>query len=153
MGNLILDSGWKSLVELILQSTIAPTMNLGSKLIEFYNISGNPVRIPYLQVLDLCLSITNWVMGTKVLMKFCEEVFIAIFPEGSIIIISFIKDVRFKPVKGHSLKGGKGIVDLCLVSPKSLWALIEVELALDDERSKFPWVSTIKGIWFSGFCS
>ena len=92
-------------------------------------------------------------MGTKVLTKFCEEVFIAIFSEGSIIIISFIKDIRFKPVKGHSLKVGKGIVDLRLVSPKSLWALIEVELALDDERTKFPWVSTIKGIWFPGFSS
>ena len=48
MGNLILDSGWKSLVELMLQSTIAPTMNLGSKLIEFHNVSGNLVRIPHL---------------------------------------------------------------------------------------------------------
>ena len=47
-GNLILDSGWKSLVELMFQSIITPTTNLGGKLIEFYNISGNPVRIPHL---------------------------------------------------------------------------------------------------------
>ena len=82
-----------------------------------------------------------------------EEVFIAIFPEGSIIIISFIKDIGFKPVKRHFLEIGKGIVDLRLVSLESPGALIEVELALDDKRTKFLWVSTIKGIWFPGFCS
>ena len=104
-------------------------------------------------MLDFGLSIANWVMGTKVLMKFCEEVFIAIFPEGSIIIISFIKDIGFKLVKGHSLEIGKGIVDLCLVSPEGPGALIEVELTLDDKRTKFLWISTIKGIWFPGFSS
>ena len=77
---------------------------------------------------------------------------ITIFPEGSIIIISFIKDIGFKPVESHSLEIGKGIIDLHFVSTESLGMLIEVELALDNERTKFPWVSTIKGIWFSGFC-
>ena len=90
-------------------------------------------------------------MGTKVLTKFCEEAFIAIFPKGSIIVISFIKDIGFKPVKGHSLEIGKGIVDLRLVSPEGPGALIEVELALDNKRTKFLWVSTIKGIRFLDF--
>ena len=90
-------------------------------------------------------------MGTKVLMKFHEEIFIAIFPEGSIIIISFIKNIGFEPIKSHSLEIGKGIVDLCLVGLESLGAFIKVELALDNKGTEFSLISTIKGVGFSVF--
>ena len=39
--------------------------------------------------------------------------------------------------------------DLCLVGPESLWPILEVKLALDEEGAKLLWISTVEGIRFA----
>ena len=39
--------------------------------------------------------------------------------------------------------------DLCLVGPESLWLILEVKLALDEEGAKLLWIGTIEGIRFA----
>ena len=77
--DLILDSGRKSVVELLLECGITP-LDLSCKTIEFNEVFSNTLVVMHLEILNLCFGLPFRVMRSKVRLELRNEFFIVIEP-------------------------------------------------------------------------
>ena len=64
----------KSIVEAPAKSSMTPVSDLACQAVPFYNVFSDPLTVMDLQLLKLSFCISHGVMGTKVSLKFIEEV-------------------------------------------------------------------------------
>jgi hypothetical protein len=129
-ADFILDAGWKAIIKLMFKGPITPSVNLGCKLLEFYNVLIYVLSIVHIEVFKLHFRISRGVMRTKVGLELKHELGVIIHPirMDSILVR---KEIRFKPLKSHALEVGLGEVDFSPSRTESLWFALEIELILD----------------------
>ena len=64
----------KFIVEVPAKSFMTPVSDLACQAVPFYNVFSDPLTVMDLQLLKLSFCISHGVMGTKVSLKFIEEV-------------------------------------------------------------------------------
>jgi len=81
MGDLVLDSVWKSEMEEVPEHTISVTTDLGSQVIEVNDILVDTFIILHRQMTELLLHITDGVVGTEIRPEFQNKLGVAVHPE------------------------------------------------------------------------
>ena len=80
-GNLIFDSGGKSIVELSSECGVAP-LDLSCKVVEFDKVFGDTLVVTHPEVFDFCFGFPFRVVGSKVRSELGDEFIIVIEPIG-----------------------------------------------------------------------
>jgi hypothetical protein len=78
MADFVFDMGGETIIELSVESTIAPTSNEGGEAIELYNILCDALSVVQVELLELSFGVSCWVVGTEVLRELEEELVIVI---------------------------------------------------------------------------
>jgi len=80
-GNLILDSGGKSVVELLLECSISP-LDSSCKVIKFVEVFGDTLVVTHPEVFNFCFGLPFGVVGSKVRLELGNEFVVVIKPVG-----------------------------------------------------------------------
>ena len=80
-GNLVFDSGGKSVVELLLECGIAP-LDSSCKAVEFNKVFGDTLVVMHPEVFDFCFCFPFRVMGSEVRSELRDEFIVVIKPVG-----------------------------------------------------------------------
>ena len=70
----------KSIVEAPMKSPMTPVLDLVCQAVPFYNVFSDLLTVAHLQSLELSFYISHRVVGTKVSLKFIEEVIPMVHP-------------------------------------------------------------------------
>ena len=81
MGDLVPDSGRKSIVELSSECGIAP-LDLSCKAVEFNKIFGDMLVVTHLEVLGICFGLPFRVMRSEVRSELGDEFIVIVEPVG-----------------------------------------------------------------------
>ena len=65
-GNLVLDAGWKSAIQLSAEGSIAP-LDMGGKVVEVDEVLHNVLVIAHLEVFEVSFSLTFGIMESEVI--------------------------------------------------------------------------------------
>ena len=80
-GDLILDSGRKSVVELSLECSVAP-LDSSCKAVEFNKVFGNTLIVMHPEVFNFCFGLPFRVVGSEVRLELRNEFVVVIVPIG-----------------------------------------------------------------------
>ena len=81
MGNLVLDSGGKSIVELLSEHGVTP-LYLSCKVVEFDEVFGDMLVVMHLEILDFCFSLPFRFVRSEVRLELGDEFIVVIEPIG-----------------------------------------------------------------------
>ena len=84
-ADLILDSVRETRIEVMAQSTIAISPNLGCNLIEVDHIAINAMGVLHAEMIELMLSIGNKVVGTECGLELNDELMPTGHPQGTCV--------------------------------------------------------------------
>ena len=122
----VLDSVGETGVEMVPQGAITISLDLGRDPIEVYHIVVNVMGVLHAKVVELVLSIGNWVMRTEGGLEFYNKLLPVAHPVGTSVGVCESEKVWLEPFEGHSFQVRLRVGDLSAVSPKSLWPILEV---------------------------
>ena len=80
-GDFVLDAAGKSIVELMVESSVAP-IDFGGKLLKADNIFSNFLIITHFELFELIFSIGFNIGGSEVGLEFGDEVIVVVRPGG-----------------------------------------------------------------------
>ena len=103
----------------------------------------------HIKVVKLMLRITDRIMGAELAREFHKELSPVVHPQRTLVGSNIAKQVRFKPLQGHTFQVGLSKGDFCLVFIEGLKMVLEVQLALDKESVELFCLSAIEGIRFT----
>ena len=101
-SNLIFETIRETGVKQAAERAISVVLDLGGESVEVYYVLCNTVRVFHPEMLELVLSISNWVVRTKGTLEFCYEVDPAVHPLWVVSRITGVEEVRFKPFQRHT---------------------------------------------------
>ena len=104
LRDLVLDSIRETIVKVVPEGTFSITPDLQSDPVEFNNIFVDVLTILHGQMVQLVFRISNWVMWSKVGLKFQDELLEVIHPGRVECWIFHLEEVRFKPFQGHAFE-------------------------------------------------
>ena len=78
-GDFILDSGWKSAIQLWAEGGIAP-LDLGSKVVEVDEVLHDVLVLTHVEILEVSLSFAFGVVQSKVIFQFSDNVRVVVEP-------------------------------------------------------------------------
>ena len=122
----VLDSVGETSVEVVPQGAITISPDLGRDPIEVYHIAVNAMGVLHAKVVELVLSISNWVMKTEGGLEFYNKLLPVAHPVGTSVGVCKSEKVWLEPFEGHSFQVGLHIGDFSAVSLKSLRPILEV---------------------------
>ena len=73
------------------QGTITVAPNLGHNMVEVNHVSIGTMVFLHVKVVELVLSVGNWVMGTKSCLEFNDELFPVGHPDWTVVGVSCTK--------------------------------------------------------------
>ena len=91
-------------IKLVTKGSVAITLELRRKVVEFHDVANNSLRVLHPQVVELVLGVSDGVVQAELELEFCDEFTPIIHPEGTIIHIEGTKDVEFEPLKRHTFE-------------------------------------------------
>ena len=94
------------------------------------------------------LRIANRVVGAEIRSEFLSEPRVIIHPPGVEVRIAQ-QELGLEPIKRHALEVGLGIDDLGAVIVEGPRAVLEVQLALHEERTEFLRLGTVELVRFA----
>jgi len=71
-------------------------------MVEIHDVPSNTVRVLHPEMLELVLSISNWVMRSKSTLEFRDKMDPAVHPTWTISRITGVEEVRFEPFQCHT---------------------------------------------------
>ena len=84
-----------------MECAISIVLDLGCEAVQVYNVLCHTVQVFHLEMLELMLSISNWVMRTKGTLEFCDKVDPAVHPMWMVSRITGV-EVQFEPFQHHT---------------------------------------------------
>ena len=123
-GDFILDAAGQSVVELVVEGSVAP-VDFGGELLKADNVFSNFLVITHFEPFKLIFSINFDVERTEVGPEFGNEFVIIVGPGGLGV---WVHEQRFKIVECCPLEEGERVVDLVRVELKCVRSVMEVEL-------------------------
>ena len=79
MGNFVLDSGWKSMIQLLVKGSIT-SLDSSSEVVEVNVVLHNALVVMHAEILKVSLSFSLRVMWSKVIFQFSDKVRVVIEP-------------------------------------------------------------------------
>ena len=72
-GDLILEMVWEAGVKQAMKCAISIVLDLGCKVVEVHDVPSNMVCVLHPEMLELVLSICDWVVRSKGTLEFCDK--------------------------------------------------------------------------------
>src|ERR1700746_725255 len=148
MGNLILEPLRQAIIEVVPESTFTVAVYLTRIAIEFDDVLGDLMVVRHGQVVETMLRIADRVVGSEIRAEFMREARIVVHPQRTELGINQ-QELGLEPIESHALEVRLGVDDLGTVIVEGFGTVLEVQLALHEERTEFVGVGTVELVRFA----
>ena len=152
-ANLVFDSVRETSIEFMTEGGFPVAMKLRAETIELDEVTDNARSFLHTKVVELVLSITDRIVGTKLTQEFSEELAPVVHPQGTLVGSNVAEQVGFKPFQGHTFQVGLSEGDFRSVFIEGPRTVLKIQLTLDEQSVKLFCFSTIEGIGFMDLSS
>ena len=142
--DLVLDAVGETIVKVVPEGTLSVATDLQSNMIEFYNIFIDVLTILHHKVVKLVLHVSNRVVRSEVHLELQDKLTEVVHPHRTEHGVLHLEEVRFKPLKGHTLEVQLHKCNFGAVHTEGPWAILEVQLTLDEKDPEFVEIHPIK---------
>ena len=151
MRDLVLEPLRQPVVEVVPQSTFAITSYLARISIELDDVLRDLLAVRHGQTIQTMLGVADGIMGPKIRLEFVDELAIVLHPARTEPGIIAQQEVGLEPIERHTLEEGLSVDHLHAIIVEGFGAVLEVELALDQEGAELLRVGTVELVRFTDF--